>query len=97
MKKLYKKTVSLLILFFLVSAGPIIAVGAALPKECTFYVHLTDGDGLSGYIFGWKNGTEVWQNDTWISFSGNPTETCAESTKILPNEEKYHGFLSFLF
>jgi len=39
-------------------------------ESCTFISLWEDGDGLSGFIFGW-NKTGSWTNETWTAFSGN--------------------------
>ncbi len=35
-----------------------------------FNITANDSDGLSGYIFSWRNSTENWENDSWVNQGG---------------------------
>jgi len=52
-------------------------------SSCKFSCLWTDGGGLSGFIFSWKQGTGAWINDTWQALSG--TSAWANVSKTLPN------------
>ena len=47
-----------------------------------FTVTWSDIEGLSGYIFG-TNNTGTWVNQTWLSFSGSPTQALSYYVKTL--------------
>ena len=55
-------------------------------EDATFSLKwIDDFYGLSGYIFG-CNASGTWQNDTWVSWAGSPSEAWANITKKLPSE-----------
>ena len=43
----------------------------------------TDNRGLSGYIFSFDNCTGTFVNDTWVAWSGVPTEAWSNVTKVI--------------
>jgi len=59
-----------------------------LARDTKFSVKWTDDAGLSGYIFSW-NASGSWENDTWISWTGNPLKAWSNVTKELPPKYSY--------
>ena len=49
---------------------------------CLFHARWTDETALSGYIFG-TNNTGTWNNETWTSWGGSPSEAWSNVTKTL--------------
>ena len=58
-----------------VSAGPVLAGGS-----CVFSSFWSDNVSLGGFVFS-TNNSGVWQNDSWVSFSGTPS--WANVSKVL--------------